>query len=291
MTILETIKNAAAQLDAAGVPDSRLDAEYLLAHILGLTRMQLLLVNSNELSSDNQAAFDALLARRSLREPLQYILGVQPFMGFDFIVNESVLIPRPETELLCEHALSWLKDSGLTAPTVLDLCTGSGALAIAIARLAPTAVVSAADISHTALETAQKNATLLSTRVSFFQGDFLHAVKGKRFDLIVCNPPYIPSAVCKTLQPEVLREPNNALDGGEDGLTFYRQLTQHAPSFLRPGGALFCEVGFDQSEDVKALFAPYFDIITIHEDLSHIPRIVAAISPKSLPGGSHVRQV
>lgn len=291
MTILEALKSAASELEAAGVLDSRLDAEYLLAHILGITRMQLLLGSAKALSPSALAAFDALLKRRGQREPLQYILGVQPFMGFDFFVNESVLIPRPETELLCEHALSWLKSSALPAPKVLDLCTGSGALAVAIARLAPTAVVFAADISPVALVTARKNAAANKAAVSFFEGDFLHAVEGRQFDLIVCNPPYIPTAACKALQPEVLREPGSALDGGEDGLIFYRRLAKAAPSFLCPGGALFCEVGYDQAADVQSLFAPHFSAIAVHEDLSHIPRIIAAISVKSLAGGNHVRQV
>ncbi len=291
MTIFEALKNAAAQLDAAGVPDSRLDAEYLLAHVLGITRMQLLLDNASKLSLSMQAAFDVLLERRKLREPLQYILGKQPFMGLDLYVDESVLIPRPETELLCEHVLSWLKTSNLASPAVLDLCTGSGALAVAIASHAPTAVVSAADISPAAIDTARKNAHMHNTCIAFYQGDFFHAVEGKEFDLIVCNPPYIPTAVCKTLQPEVLREPGNALDGGEDGLIFYKQLARYAPSFLCPGGALFCEVGFDQADDVKSMLMPHFHTITVFEDFNHIPRIVAAISPKSLSGGSHVRQV
>ncbi len=291
MTILEALKNAGAKLDDAGVLDSRLDAEYLLAHVLCMTRMQLLLGSAKELSPADQAAFEGLLERRRQREPLQYILGVQSFMGFDFFVNESVLIPRPETELLCEHALAWLKTRNLPAPKVLDLCTGSGALAVAIARLAPTAAVSAADISPAALLVARKNAKENNANVAFFEGDFLHAVVGNSYDLIVCNPPYIPTDICQTLQPEVLREPGNALEGGEDGLIFYRRLAKDAPFFLCPGGALFCEVGYDQAADVQSLLAPHFEAVTVHEDLSHISRIVAALSPKSLSGGNHVRQV
>ncbi len=282
MTILEALKEAVASLEKAGVPDSRLDAEYLLAHALGTGRMALLLNNCRELSPFEQSSFDALLTRRMKREPLQYILASQSFMGFQLYVDESVLIPRPETELLCERALVWLKERKLASPKVLDLCTGSGALAVAIACLEPHAQVYAADISEKALAVAKKNAKAQHAEVAFYQGDFLSAVSGLQFDLVVCNPPYIPTAVCETLQAEVRKEPRAALDGGGDGLRFYFLLSAQAPAFLRPGGALFCEVGFDQAEAVKGLLAPFFEQTEVFHDLSHIPRIVSAVFPKSL---------
>lgn len=291
MTILEAIKKAAAALEQAAVPDSRLDAEYLLAHVLSVGRMSMLLNGQTELSSDHQRAFDALITRRTAREPLQYIIGLQSFMGLSFHVDKHVLIPRPETEILCEQAIHWLQQKKLSAPRVLDLCTGSGALAVAIAHTLPDAQVFATDISASALAMAQRNAKANNVLVKFAQGDFLEPLKGLTFDCIVCNPPYIPTGVCKTLQPEVMMEPENALDGGNDGLVFYKRLALESHAFLTPGGALFCEVGFDQAATVEQIFTPVFELTTMIDDLCHIPRIVTAVSSKRLPGGNDVRQV
>ncbi len=291
MTILDALKEASGALLDAGVPDSRLDAELLLAHVLGTNRMALLMNGSRLLSPAEEAVYGALVHRRKQREPLQYILACQSFMGFDLYVDENVLIPRPETELLCEHAITWLKQRKLPSPRILDLCTGSGALAVAIAAMMPNAKFSAADISEKALEVAKRNAAQHKADIAFHQGDFLGAVPGMRFDLIVCNPPYIPTAICNTLQAEVLQEPRAALDGGMDGLFFYRKLALEAPPHLSPGGALFCEVGYGQAEDVQSLFAPCFEKTDVLNDLSRIPRIVTALLPNSLPGGNNVRQV
>ncbi len=288
MTVSNALKEAAGALQHAGVPDSRLDAELLLAHVMHTNRMELVLKGQVSLSPAEQAAFEQLLVRRIGREPLQYILASQSFMGFELYVDENVLIPRPETELLCEQALLWLKEQNFSSPKVLDLCTGSGALAVAIACLEPRAQVFAADVSLSALCVANKNAGFHHAKVKFHQGDFLSALSGLQFDLIVCNPPYIPTAECVSLQEEVLKEPGIALDGGPDGLLFYRQLALDAPNFLCPGGALFCEVGYDQAETVKGLFAPFFEQTAIINDLRRIPRIVSAYSPKSLTGGTHV---
>lgn len=290
MTSAKALREAAQRLAAAGVPDSRLDAEYLLAHALHTDRMALLMHGSLELPPDRQAAYEALLARREAREPLQYILKNQDFMGLLLYVDESVLIPRPETELLCERALAWLRARrDLSAPRALDLCTGSGAIAVAIATSLPGARVSACDLSSAALAVARRNADAHGVRVDMYQGDFLAAVTGQRFDLMVCNPPYIPSAACETLQEEVLREPRLALDGGEDGLAFYRRLAKEAPLFLSPGGALFCEVGHDQAVAVRELFAPVFSKTDVFPDLSGVVRIVSAAGPGTFPGGTHVR--
>lgn len=286
MIIHEALKEAAEALFKADVPDSRLDAELLLAHVLNANRMELTLHGREALSPTALKEYNRLLALRLQREPLQYIIACQYFMGFPLYVDESVLIPRPESELLCEQALLWLKKQNLPSPKVLDLCTGSGALAVAIALIEPKAEVFAADISEKALLIAKKNAETHHAKVTFYQGDFLSAVPKMQFDLIVCNPPYIPKADCETLQAEVRYEPRIALDGGADGLLFYRKLALEAPSSLCPGGVLFCEVGYDQSEAVKNLFSPAFAQVEVFQDLNRIPRIVSAIS--SLSGGTHV---
>jgi len=282
MTVAQALQDGTFCLLSSGVPDSRLDAEYLLAHILGKNRMELALAGRDSLSPDDFKAYKVLIDRRASREPLQYLLGSQGFMGFSFYVDERVLIPRPETEVLCEKAIAWLSDHmHLLHPRVLDLCTGSGALAVSLALSFPKAEVSAADLSHDALVVAEKNAAALGAGVTLFQGDFLCAVSGCKFDLIVCNPPYIPSAECTVLQPEVMKEPSLALDGGEDGLAFYRRLAKEGPAFLTPGGALFCEVGHDQAKSVQNLFSPGFAETDVYPDLAGIPRIVYAQMPKS----------
>ena len=278
MTIHEILKEAAETLARAGVPDSRLDAEFLLAHVLNVSRMELTLRGREALSPAALASYGILLSRRQSREPLQYILASQSFMGLDLYVDDSVLIPRPETELLCEQALMWLRKQSLPSFRVLDLCTGSGALAVAVACQEYTAQVFATDISDQALAVAKKNAKIHNAEVTFFKGDFLSSVSGLQFDLIVCNPPYIPAAQCETLQEEVLYEPRIALDGGADGLHFYRKLALEAPHCLHPGGALFCEVGYGQAQAVSELFAPAFAQIEVYNDLNRIPRIVSAIS-------------
>ena len=292
MTIAKALSSAAAMLGAAGVPDSRLDAEYLLAHVLKIHRMALAMRTQEDVPEKALAEFDALLSRRKEREPLQYILSCQPFMGHTLYVDENVLIPRPETELLCEQAIVWLRArKDLESPTVLDLCTGSGAIAIALSKAFPGSHVHACDLSEMALHVARRNTVKMQAKVTFHQGNFLSAVDGRQFDLIVCNPPYIPTDECRRLQAEVQREPLIALDGGGDGLAFYRRLASEAPRYLCPGGALFCEVGHDQAETVRGMLAGHFARTGICHDMSGIPRIVFAVSPNTLPGGIHVRQV
>ena len=215
----------------------------------------------------------ALVSRRLTRQPLQYLLNTQPFLGRDFYVDERVLIPRPETELLAERAIAALREH--PHPIALDLCCGSGALAVSMALEVPGAQVHAADLSPDALAVTAKNAELLGASVTLHQGDLFAAVPEIAFDVIVSNPPYIPSADCLTLQEEVRREPMMALDGGTDGLNFYRRIASDAPKFLRPGGVLLLEVGFDQAEAVMALLADFADV-QAHEDYQHIPRMIEA---------------
>ena len=184
-----------------------------------------------------------------------------------------MLIPRPETELLAERAIAALRVH--PHPVALDLCCGSGALAVSMALEVPGAQVHAADLSPDALAVTAKNAELLGASVTLHQGDLFAAVPETAFDVIVSNPPYIPSADCLTLQEEVRREPMMALDGGTDGLDFYRRIASDAPNFLRPGGVLLLEVGFDQAEAVVALLADFADV-QAHEDYQHIPRMIEA---------------
>lgn len=277
MTIRQALVEGKQYLLDQGVDDGVIDSQLLLESLLGMPRLELMLQGDRQLASERYEAYRALLQKRGEGIPLQYITGTQWFMGHAFSVDERVLIPRPETELLCEESIAFLQGHDAEEPAVLDLCTGSGALCVSIALAVPRAKVHGADISADALAVANENAKRLGARVTFHQGDFLFPVKGCAFDLIVCNPPYIPYGELSSLQREVQREPSLALDGGADGLVFYRRLAAEAPCCLRPGGALYCEVGHDQGNDVAALFRDGgFSAVTVKEDLQHIGRMVLA---------------
>lgn len=269
-TVLEALKAAEQRLQE--VPDPRLDAEWLLSEVLGVSRLEMLLNKRRELTEAEAAAYEALLVRREGREPLQYILGSQSFMGFSLKTDSRALIPRNDTEALCEEALKYVRPGG----RVLDLCTGSGALAAAIKKLRPGAEVWAADISEAALSLAKENAERLGAEVKFVRGDLFSAVDGEKFHVIVSNPPYIPESLRGRLQAEVEREPALALFAGDDGLDFYRRIVQEAPAHLLPGGRLCLEIGDGQGAAVKALLHEEFADIQILNDLNGLPRVVSA---------------
>lgn len=276
MTPRELIRLMAADMEQAGVPDAQVDASLLLSHITGQNPMNLRLDSWSQVSLADETALRALCEKRKARTPLQYLTGVQSFLGRDFHVDERVLIPRPETELLAERAIALLRAEA--SPTALDLCCGSGCLAVSMALGAPKAAVHAADLSVGALAVTQMNAQRLGAKVTLHQGDLFGALPaGLRFHVIVSNPPYIPAADCLELQEEVRREPMMALDGGADGYDFYRRIAEDAPHFLHFGGTLLMEVGFDQADTAMALCeAAGLTPAAIHEDYQHIPRIVEA---------------
>lgn len=276
MTPRELIRLMTAALREASVPDAEIDASLLLAHITGQNPMNLRLDSWSQVSLADETRFRALCERRRERIPLQYLTGVQSFLGRDYQVDERVLIPRPETELLAERAITLLR--GDASPVALDLCCGSGCLAVSMALGEPRAQVHAADISDGALCVSRMNAERLHARITLHQGDLFAAVPEElRFSVIVSNPPYIPAQECLTLQEEVRREPLLALEGGADGLDFYRRIAREAPARLCGGGTLLMEVGFDQADAVMALCTTAgLTPVAIHEDYQHIPRIVEA---------------
>lgn len=271
----QLIRETAARFRDAGVPDPQVDAAELLAFLTGKPPLSLRLDMDTTLSEDTLSAYEALCLRRMQRVPLQYLTHEQPFLGRSFYVDERVLIPRPETELLAERVIDALHP--LPAPTALDLCCGSGCIGISVALGVPQAAVHAADLSEGALSVTRRNADALGAAIILHQGDLFGAVEGMTFDLIVSNPPYIPAAECLTLQEEVLREPNMALDGGTDGYDFYRRIAQEAPAHLKEGGMVFLEVGWDQGAQVaQMLERSGFRHATVHPDLQGIPRMVEA---------------
>ena len=277
MTIREALRMGTEMLSP--VPDPRIDAEHLLGSVMGMRRLELSLNATRALTAAQEEAFLGALYLRAGRQPLQYILGIQSFYGCDLLVDESVLIPRPETETLCEKALACMK--GRQAPLVADICTGSGAIAIAIKTNRPDAKVYATELSDAAFHKAMDNAKRNAAEIAFLQGDLLAPLQGQRFDLIVSNPPYIKTAELATLQPEVRREPRMALDGGDDGLTFYRRLAEETPHYLKHGGTILLELGDGQAEAAADIFTQtqQFEAIAVSLDLFGKQRVLEASYP------------
>lgn len=275
MTPQTLIRETTALFRKAGIPDPAWDSALLLAHLTGRPALNLRLDTDTQLDANILARYDELRQLRLQRRPLQYLLGVQAFLGRDFYVDERVLIPRPETELLAERAIAWLQKQ--KCPTALDLCCGSGCIGVSMALGAPGARVHAADLSPDALAVTARNADALGARLTLHQGDLFAAVEGLVFDLIISNPPYIPTEECQALQAEVMQEPGLALDGGADGYDFYRRIAREAPAHLCPGGVVLLEVGCIQADTVAALMeAGGFRSIDIHKDLQGIDRMVEA---------------
>ena len=281
MTVLEVIQRSSEFLANKGVESPRLQIELLLAHLLGLPRMQLYLNFERVLTSAELKGLRALVKRRGQREPLQHIVGTASFCGLELAVNRQALIPRPETELLAERAWQFLSAANSEPPTALDFGTGSGCLAIALAVKCSIAQLFAIDISNEALELARQNAIRhdLGSRIQFFAGDGFAALPNNgRFNLIVANPPYIPSPTINTLAPEVRdHDPQLALNGGLDGLDFYRRLAVEAPAFVKPDGRIMLELGDGQADAVSEVFAQQKWVVeAVEEDYNRQPRVFVA---------------
>jgi len=272
MTVRQALREASARLAAAGVPDPEIDAAWLMGGVLSLKRLEVLARGSRPLTESEQENYDRLIARRMQREPLQYILGETDFMGLRLLTRPPVLIPRNDTEVLCEQALLRLRPG----QHVLDLCTGSGSIAISLKAHQPGLHVWAGDIAPEALALARENTALHKLDVNFALGDLFMPFGDARYDMICCNPPYIPTKDLDSLQPEVQREPRLALDGGGDGLAFYRRLVAEAPLHLLPHGWLLLELGDGQAEAVQAMAALDFDAISVYDDAGGLPRTLAA---------------
>lgn len=294
-----------AALAQASVTEADTDARLLLEHVCGTDRNTLLAHGDREVTKEQESRYRELTEKRSRHIPLQYLTGVQDFMGLEFSVNEQVLIPRQDTEILVEEALRNLHDG----MRVLDMCTGSGCILISLLNYSNNCEGVGADISGEALEVAEKNAEKLlgvpvrsglqedsgapgefsgasaGTRVGFVQSDLFEKVEGK-YDMIVSNPPYIRSTVIDTLMPEVQdHEPRQALDGGEDGLLFYRRILEDVSGYLEKGGMLLFETGYDQGDAVCRLMeqAGFLEVRVI-KDYGGMDRVVCGILRFDDPG-------
>lgn len=271
MTYREARKKAARMLAEAGIENEAAESWFLMEYTCGIDRSFYLLHEPDEMPEERETAYFELTEKRCQRIPLQYLTGEQEFMGLSFHVNEHVLIPRQDTEILVEEALKLVSDGD----RILDLCTGSGCIAISIQALHSNAKVTGSDISKDALNVAQENAKLNQVEMNFVESDLFSDIEGQ-YDMIVSNPPYIPSAVIPTLMPEVRDfEPMSALDGMSDGLFFYRKIVEESVDHLVPGGYLLFEIGYDQGDAVSAFLKENgFDEIEVIPDLAGLDRVV-----------------
>ncbi|MET0411555.1 MAG: peptide chain release factor N(5)-glutamine methyltransferase [Polyangiaceae bacterium] len=282
-TIARVLAWAAEDLGRRGLTDSpRLDAELLLGHVLNADRVKLIVDSQRPLQPDELGRFKQMLLRRRKAEPIAYILGRREFYGLDFTVDPNVLIPRPSTETLVEVALRRSAPRHMFG-RLLDVCTGSGCVAICFARERPTWRVVGSDVSEGALAVARRNAQRLGAiwNVSFRHSDLLAAFGSERFELITANPPYIPDAEIATLAPDIQKfEPRGALAGGADGLDLLRRLIDAAPKHLTPGGVLALEIGAGQAPDIeRALARAGYIELQRERDYDGIERIVSGRTP------------
>lgn len=280
MKLREAYEEGRNILEKADVPEPDLDAYYLLEYVTGVTRAQFYAYPETKLDQTQEERYRSCISERAKRIPLQHITGFQEFMGLEFDVNGSVLIPRQDTEILVEEALHLISSN--TVPDVegtlhiLDMCTGSGCILLSLMHWADRAIMgTGADISRKAVETARMNGKKLQKDARFVQSDLFENISGT-FGMILANPPYIKSDEIQTLQAEVrLYDPPSALDGKEDGLFFYRRITEDSRNYLDKDGWLLYEIGYDQAEDVSAIMKKAgFSGIRVKKDLAGLDRVV-----------------
>lgn len=271
MTYREAVEFGTKCLTDAGVPDAALDAWYLLQMVCKIERSYYYVHGEEDITQDAQKEYEIAVQKRAEHIPLQYIIGEQEFMGLRFKVNSNVLIPRQDTETLVEQVLKIVKPG----MKVLDLCTGSGCVLISVLKNAPELTGMGSDISQTALLVAKENAKLHEVDAEWVRSDLFDNIT-ETFDVIMANPPYIPTGEILSLMPEVRDfEPENALDGGADGLDFYRKITGQVKDYLNPGGYVYMEIGYDQGEAVSELMRNAgFTEVEVIKDLARNDRVV-----------------
>ena len=271
MTYREAVEFGTKCLTDAGVPDAALDAWYLLQMVYKIERSYYYVHGEEDITQDAQKEYEIAVQKRAEHIPLQYIIGEQEFMGLRFKVNSNVLIPRQDTETLVEQVLKIVKPG----MKVLDLCTGSGCVLISVLKNAPELTGMGSDISKTALLVAKENAKLHEVDAEWVRSDLFDNIT-ETFDVIMANPPYIPTGEILSLMPEVRDfEPENALDGGADGLDFYRKIAGQVKDYLNPGGYVYMEIGYDQGEAVSELMRNAgFTEVEVIKDLARNDRVV-----------------
>lgn len=279
MTLRQAYEEGIERLKEAGIEEAGLDAWYLLEYVTGINRATYFADSNQEMKDSHRATYQTLISERETRIPLQHLTGVQEFMGLEFRVNEHVLIPRQDTEILVETALE--KINTKKPLRVLDMCTGSGCILLSVlsyGRKKCEITGVGVDVSDKALQVAKENARNLQVDAEWIESDLFSGVSEK-FDMILSNPPYIPSAVIKTLQPEVREhDPLLALDGKEDGLYFYRKIIEESRNYLQPGGCLIFEIGAEQGEAVSSYLKQNgFVQVVVKKDLTGLDRVVCGV--------------
>lgn len=285
MNIRHVLESTIEFFEKHQIPGARLDAEVLLAYVLEMDRIQLYVKYDLPLKEDELQAYRELVLKRVKRLPVAYLIGKKEFMSLELIVNEKVLIPRPETELLVEEIIDYCKEE-YKEPNIVDIGTGSGAIVVALGHNLKGARVLGIDISEEALQVANTNINKhdLQERVRVIRGDLLEPLikrEKNNVDIVVSNPPYIDKSELNALPPEVKHEPRIALDGGPDGLTYYRKIVYQSSIVLKDGGSLFLEIGDKQGRDVKALFDGTWDDVILRQDYAGHDRIIHAIYRKN----------
>lgn len=274
---MEILQTGTEYLKTCGVTEARTEADLLLSFVLDITRDKLYLEREREISVQERERYERLLKRRGIREPLAYLVKTREFMGLDFYVDQRVLIPRPETELLVEKCLEIGKKT-TQAPSmkILDLCTGSGAIAISLAIHWTSAIIVGVDISKEALDVAAKNAVIMGVNIDYREGDLFTPVKGDKYNMIVSNPPYVSEGEYLECLPEVKKEPAKAFLAGKDGLDFYRKIALEGEEYLLPGGMIMMEIGHSQGLTVTNLFRARGYQTVLFSDYAGLDRIVMA---------------
>ena len=282
MTYQEANQKGKTILAEQNIEDAAVDAWLLMEFVTGMSHTRFFVDGMAQMKSEEEERYFQLIEKRAKRIPLQHLTGVQEFMGLEFMVNEHVLIPRQDTELLVLEAEKQLRKTSDASWRVLDMCTGSGCIAISLKTRNPQIRCVAVDLSEQALEVAEKNAEKMQAEIQFVHTDMFSNITGT-FDMIVSNPPYIPTKVIESLEEEVrLYDPFSALDGKEDGLYFYRILAKESPRFLKNGGWLYMEIGHDQSAAVEKLLKDAgFEEIRTEKDLAGLDRVVCGVYNRS----------
>lgn len=276
MTIKELILYGTKKIKESNIENANLQAKILLSYLLNEPKEYLIINQDKEIEVQLEKEFKENIEKIANGYPIQYIIKKQEFMKLNFYVNENVLIPQPDTEILVEEVINICKT--LENVKILDMCTGSGAIAISLAKYIENSIVMASDISENALEVAKKNAKENGVEINFLKSDMFNEFSNMKFDVIVSNPPYIEKDVIKNLSKQVKYEPHIALDGGEDGLYFYKILAEDAHKFLNKNGYLCLEIGYNQKQSVTNLLnatKKYEEIYCI-KDLANIDRVIIA---------------
>ena len=281
MNLLELRRNGRKKLIENNIEDAIIKADILIQFVLNMDKMQLIINQENEVSEENENIYLTYIEQVISGKPVQYITNEQEFMNLKFYVDENVLIPQPDTEILVEEAIKTIDEIRPEKNIkVLDLCTGSGAIAIAIKKYAEDAKkqieVYASDISEEAIKIAEKNAKRNDVHINFILSDMFQKMQEKDFDIILSNPPYIETQTISRLSKEVQYEPHMALDGGEDGLEFYRVIAKNAHEYLNKNGSILLEIGYNQKKKVMQIFeeAKKYSNIRCIKDLSDNDRVI-----------------